>query len=286
MENPAMTKIHSILVATDFSAGGDAAVRRAVQLAVAHGASLSLLHAFDAQQLTSDPASKLRLRQRLTDGAASILAQSGIAVDVQFGAGPPELAIAACARAQAVSLVVVGARADPDLAGLGSTASKVARSPAHPVLIVRAGSSKPCARVLTAVDLREGSVHALAFALALFPAAHHRLVYALAPTLDGMTPAGALGQAPQQQVLESMHARAERGLQQLVLRVAGQARHPVVFEVADDLPERAILVDASAWPADCVVVGYRGERSPGDSIPGNMAQHVIQYTLVDVLVVP
>lgn len=42
-----MTKIFSIVAATDFSPGSSAAVERAVQLAVAHGASLRLLHAFD-----------------------------------------------------------------------------------------------------------------------------------------------------------------------------------------------------------------------------------------------
>lgn len=42
-----MTTIRSIVVATDFSPGATAALERAVQLAVAHGASLRLLHAFD-----------------------------------------------------------------------------------------------------------------------------------------------------------------------------------------------------------------------------------------------
>ena len=279
-----MTNIHSVLVATDFSTGADAAVGRAVQTAVAHGASLRLLHAFDAEQLADDSAAKLRQRQRLADAAAAIAAQSGIEVGVEFCAGPPELAIAACARAQAVSLVVVGARADPDLAGLGSTASKVVRSPSHPVLIVRPGSAEPATRVLTAVDLREGSVHALGFALALYPAAHHRLLYALAPALDPTAPDDAAGQSPSGN--ESMLARAERDIQALLLTLAGRTRHPLAADVADDVPERAILVAAGAWPADCVVVGHRGERSAHDSIPGNMAQHVMQYTLVDVLVVP
>ena len=187
-------------------------------------------------------------------------------------------------RAQAVSLVVVGARADPDLAGLGSTASKVVRSPSHPVLIVRPGSAEPATRVLTAVDLREGSVHALGFALALYPAAHHRLLYALAPALDPTAPDDAAGQSPSGN--ESRLARAEHDIQALLLTLAGRTRHPLAADVADDVPERAILVAAGAWPADCVVVGHRGERSAHDSIPGNMAQHVMQYTLVDVLVVP
>jgi len=222
--------------------------------------------------------------------AASISAQAGIVVDVQFGVGPPAVAIADCARSQAVSLVLVGARADPDLAGLGSTASKVVRSPAGPVLVVRAAPSKSIDRVLSAVDLRAGSVYALSFALTLFPAARHRLLYALAQALDDTAQTGEPdpqgSSSPQASKHEAAHTLAERELRQLAQRLSDQARHPLAAEVADDLPERAILVGASVWPADCVVVGHRGERSTRDAIPGNMAQHVMQYTTVDLLVVP
>ena len=41
-----MTAIRSYMAATDFSPGSNAALERAVSLAVMHGASLRLLHAF------------------------------------------------------------------------------------------------------------------------------------------------------------------------------------------------------------------------------------------------
>ena len=41
-----MMAIRSYMAATDFSPGSNAAVERAVSLAVTHGASLRLLHAF------------------------------------------------------------------------------------------------------------------------------------------------------------------------------------------------------------------------------------------------
>ena len=42
-----MASIRNIVVATDFSKASVAAVERAAQLAVTHGARLCLLHAFD-----------------------------------------------------------------------------------------------------------------------------------------------------------------------------------------------------------------------------------------------
>ncbi|MDP3604200.1 MAG: universal stress protein, partial [Polaromonas sp.] len=79
-----MTTIRSIVAATDFSPGSVAAVDRAVQIALAHGASLRLLHAFevsawhslkavfDAQRLTMDPPPDVRMQQRLTQLAATL----------------------------------------------------------------------------------------------------------------------------------------------------------------------------------------------------------------------
>ncbi|MEO8124005.1 MAG: universal stress protein [Burkholderiales bacterium] len=290
-----MSTIRSILVATDFSPGSDAAVERAVQLAAAHDATLCVLHAFDAgawhddtvRCLHTDPAPEQRVRQRLGDAAAAIAKQAGIEVDTHFDIGPPELSISAYASAHAVSLIVVGSRADPEVAGLGSTASKVVRSPACPVLVVRAAHAPTTRRVLSAVDLREGSVRALSFALELFPAARHHLLYALNPALEHTMVIGGLTGEQLQSLHASMYDRADGAVQQLAQQLSARALHPLTADVADDLPARAILVGAAALPADCVVVGHHGEGTTiPDSIPGNLAQHVIQYTPGDVLVVP
>lgn len=290
-----MSSIRSILVATDFSAGSDAAVERAVQLAAAHDATLCVLHGFDAsawhddavRQLHTEPAPEERVRQRLGDAAAAIAKQAGIEVDTHFEIGPPLPSISAYTRAQAVSLIVVGSRADPEVAGLGSTASKVVRSPVCPVLIVRAAHAPTTQQVLSAVDLREGSVRALSFALDLFPVARHHLLYALDPAVEQTMVIGGLTAEQLQSMHESMYARADTALQQLAESLSARALHPITAEVADDLPARAILVGAASLPADCVVVGHHGEGTTiPDSIPGNLAQHVIQYTPGDVLVVP
>ncbi|MBE0546175.1 MAG: universal stress protein [Rubrivivax sp.] len=293
-----MTSMRRIVAATDFSPGSEAAVERAVQLAAAHGASLCLLHAFDAsawhslmgafdaQRLSADPPLDVRMRQRLVDAAAALASQAGLEVEAQFGVGSPESTIDSYVRAHAVSLAVVGSRADPEVAGLGSTASKVVRAPACPVLIVRAPGSRPYDTVLSAVDLREGSIRAVTFALTLFPAARHHLLYALDPALDRAVWMGVFAKEQLQSLHESMHARADRELQQFAQSLRARALHPLTADVADDLPARAILVGAAALPADCVVVGHHGEGTVVDSFLGNLAQHVIQYTTRDVLVVP
>lgn len=292
-----MTMIRSIVAATDFSPGSDAAVERAAELARAHGASLCLLHAFDvsawhslrgvfdAQRLTMDPPSGVRMRQRLTELAAALATQTGIEVEACFSVGDADSTIDAYATAHTPSLVVIGSRAEPAMSGLGSTASKVLRSPTCPILIVRSAGARPYDKVLSAVDMREGSVRAAKAAISLFPAAHHHLLYAVELALD---PWGISGIAKAQipQILDSMHAQATRELQELAQSLSGLAAHPVAADVADDVPARAIVVRAAELPADCVVVGHHGEGAMSESPLGSMAQHVLHHTLRDVLVVP
>lgn len=119
-----------IVVATDFSKTSVAAVERAAQLAVAHGAPLCLLHAFeeDARRewksvldASGQASADQHLRQCLADAAAPLAHQLSVEVTTHYEAGSASRVIAAYARAHAGSLVVVGSRLD--LAGLGSTAS-------------------------------------------------------------------------------------------------------------------------------------------------------------------
>ena len=293
-----MTSIRSIVVATDFSPGSKAALERAVQLAGAHGATLHLLHAFDVSawhslkgvfdlpSMTMDPPPDVMVQQRLNDVAATLKAQTSLEVVSEFGLGTAERVIEAHVKAHASSLIVIGSRADPVVKGLGSTASKVIRSPECPVLVVREPAARPYSKVLVAVDVGNDAPRAAAFAVALLPTAHHHLLYAVDPGMERALWMGGLAKEHSRSQLDAMHAHASRVLQQLAQDLAGQAQHPVTVEVVDDVPARAVVTRAGALPADCVVVGHHSRGAIAESFLGNMAQHAIHHTSRDVLVVP
>ena len=292
-------KRYRVIVATDFSTTSVAAVDRAAQLATMHGAALCLLHAFDedarrewksvldAERKASGPAAaEQRLRQRLADAAAALGRRLPVEVTTHCEAGPAPWVIAAYVRAHAGSLVVVGSRADPELAGLGSTASKVVRMPAAPTLVVRAIERRPYKTILSAVDLREGSLRAASVGVDLFAQAHHHLLYVLDPELP-MTPwASAKAEEQLRAHSAALRRRAELDLRALAQQLSASAAHRVRAVVADDVPARAILVAAANLGADCVVVGHHGHGPATDRDLGSMAQHVIHSALSDVLVVP
>jgi nucleotide-binding universal stress UspA family protein len=283
-----MSAVTRILVGTDLSVGSQAAVDRAVQLAATHGAALCIIHVrpLAVESSPSDASKDERVRQRLADLAASLNERAGIDATACVETGSPADVINAYAKANASSLVVVGSRADATISGLGSTASKVVRTPTCPVLTVRAAGSRQYERIVLATDMREGADRATSFALTLFPSAHHHLLYALDPCADGDS---STENVPTDQLSagrQRLYMRARAELRNLAKRLSAMALHPLIADVAEDVPARAVLVYAADLPADCVVVGHHaGAPDPG-YILGSLAQHVIYSSICDVLVVP
>ncbi len=293
-----MTTIRNIVLATDFSPGAQAALDRAVLLAQTHGVLLRLLHAFDVsawhslkavfdpQRLNAEPPPDVRMRGRLKELAASLAGQNGLRVEARFAVGEATSAINAFVSAHEASLLVIGSRAEPVVPGLGSTASKLLRSPGCPVLVVRLNDPRPYAHVLSAVDMREASMRAASQAVTLFAQAHHVLLCAVDDELQG----GSLMRSttPEQARLQqgSMHDFAARQLEELAQELSSKAEHPVTTKVIDDVPARAIIAQAAELPADCVVVGHHGQSENARRPLGSMAQQILQHTARDVLVVP
>lgn len=298
-----MNAIRRVVVATDFSVGSNMAVDRAVQLAQAHGACLDLLHAhdvgawhalqavFDVQRLTGGATDDVALRERLAALAASLAASSGLAVDSHVGVGEPAAVIESHARALHAAVVVIARRDEPDTPGVGGVLLRVLRRAPCPVLVVRFGGSRHYERVLSAVDLSDVSRRAAEAAIGLFPTAVHRLLCVIDPawerqrwrsnTAQGLDEA----QGPSELESQSLQALAQRQLDALAQVLSERPDTRVVAEVVEAVPARAIVGNAVAWPADCVVVGRHGHGALADRLVGGTALDVIHHTTGDVLVV-
>lgn len=228
----------------------------------------------------------LRVQQRLAEAASSLARRTGLQVESIIGNGTAHAVIREHIEMRQPSLVVLGSRFDITLPGIGGTVLKLLRSPGCPVLIVRNQKAERYQHVLSAVDLRDGSVRAAVVALDLCPQSRHHLLYAVAPALDSSLEAGGISADHVQSLHSAMHENAERELLLLAKGFSTRSAHPVSAEVADDVPARALLVGAAAVEADCVVVGHHGAEAVGQSALGSMALHVLQFIPSDVLVVP
>jgi nucleotide-binding universal stress UspA family protein len=156
-------------VATDFTPGAAAAVRRAIALPLQPGATVSLLH------VVSEPVPP-RYLEPVLEHARGLLANvaagarravtehgyTGIEVEHDVVVGTPFVEIIRYARSRGADLVLVGrhgARAARDTF-VGSTAERVIRKGDVPVLLVNDTTIAPYGRARGALDLSpDGEEH-------------------------------------------------------------------------------------------------------------------------------
>lgn len=166
-----MTKIRSILVATDLTESSDEVVRAAAQLAAARDAELHVLHAFDFPTVPTagqdvPPASfQGRIEaaeRRLDDQLERTLPAGATAASRRVEIYVAHRAIVEVAEGVGADLIVLGPHGKRAADGiLGSTADRVIRSAGVPCLIVRGPLSLPVRRIVVPLDLSDPGLGAL-----------------------------------------------------------------------------------------------------------------------------
>lgn len=145
-----MTEFKRILVPTDFDEGAEGALDIAVDLAKKHGASITLLHAYEVPlymysgvpAVPADYWTPIRnaAAQRLEAAVAELVKRSPGAKGM-LSQGPPWEQILEGAKETKADLIVMATHGRRGLthAVLGSVAEKVVRMSPIPVLTVRLG---------------------------------------------------------------------------------------------------------------------------------------------------
>jgi nucleotide-binding universal stress UspA family protein len=170
----------SILLATDLSARCDRAFDRAVQLAQAWGAKLTVATVIegprtpdelDAWVARESDTRESFLRKQLTRDLAGL----DVSVEVAIGEGDVASAIGDVVAASDCGLVVTGMARNEAFGRflVGATVERLARMLAPPLLVVRNRVRHPYKRILVATDFSGTSRYALQTAVQLFP--HQRL---------------------------------------------------------------------------------------------------------------
>ncbi len=283
------------VVATDFSACADEALRRADALATRLGAALSLMHVVEPLPVVSawgDPGSVAwiglealqaagleRLRQQRA--RLTTLAHADIALRCVIG--QPRRDLGALAAELGGDLLVLGTHAPTGLgkALLGSTAQAAVHATPLPLLVCRRPAASPWRCVLGAADFGPAAERALQWAEALAPAADKHLLH-VHPSLPEATLA--LVQ-PDPAALERFAAEAEKAALARFETLCG--RHPgwVAHFRRGDVAE-TVEREAAARSADLVVIGTRGHGRWIGGLLGSVGQRLLATCDADVLLVP
>ncbi|HYL06752.1 MAG TPA: universal stress protein [Thermoanaerobaculia bacterium] len=293
-----------VLIGTSLNEASYQVVRNGVRIARAAGAKIHLVHAYDLTMLYSgagmgggiylpelieaESASRL---QRLEDQAWRLGIQREELAGLTAIEGVPHRVLADAAAGAGASLIVVGAAESWGRLSklLGSTADRVVRAAACPVLAVRGELELPPRRVLIAVDLSPASGDAMRRGLQVL-------------AVIGGGPWGRPRTA-----IEALYVEESALLEIMNLDVdepRGEAEAAAELErfIAANLPEpgwqvrgrvrtataadREILGRCEEVAPDLVVLGTHGRSGFERFLIGSVAESVMRHAQSSVLIVP
>lgn len=285
-----MHQIRTILVATDFSPGSEAAFAQAVRLARASGATLHALHAVrhdagdDLVQVIPDMAGEIDgyLREtgqkRLREAARAAGAPESVSLHV--GVGSPAREVLELAEKVGADLLVLGATGEGGQ-HFGSVASRCVRKAAARVLLVPAGHPGAFTKVVVGVDFSEPSrtalEHAAHFARTDGASVEAVHVYEVPWELArwGAPPKDA------NRMADSIRTALEHRLRGMIPADAGVEVRCVLVRGVDYA--KSLVAYAEEHHADLVVVGTTGRTALGYWLLGTTAEQVMRETRCAVL---
>lgn len=296
MAAPAGGRRPRLLVATDFSAGAERAVERAVRLPIVQTGDIEIAHVLTRGRHRRLAAATVDARRRLAAAAAAARRAADAA-----GHAPrivtrlllehrASTAIVRHARAEGAELVVLGRRGAGHWRRLwiGSTAEQVVRLGVLPVLVVGSGAGHAYRRPLVAIDLTPEGRDTLAMALRLRDPASTALdVLYVDDTPFAGRLAAAMDRAAVQRHQRQVHRRAAAAVDARVRRW-----HPGGPELGWRIlvrcgePRSAILSQIGRLRSRLVVVGRQRRLGLMATLLGSVADAVVHLAPCDVLIVP
>jgi nucleotide-binding universal stress UspA family protein len=282
----AMFDWKNILVATDFSPPGEAAVRSAAAIAEQGGGSLTVIHVTEQPPMFSQPhldrigpadPDELWTREARRSIADLLAKLRGDLERVRgcVRVGTPSREILGVADEVDADAIVLGSKGTSRIQRLllGSTAEDVVRHASCPVLVVRDEPLKRVRRVLLPVDMDDGSRATVRYALEhLGEGVEIEAIHVLGfprhidPELEGVLPDDAESATRLRAFLDDL------GAERIPSRV-------VLGEPA------AAILDAAAG-VDLVLIATRGLKGIARALLGSVAGKVVRHAEGPVLVVP
>ncbi|MBI3785169.1 MAG: universal stress protein [Deltaproteobacteria bacterium] len=288
VENGKRRLLGNVLVATDFSSGAARAVARAARLPITAGSSITILHVLPSKPA---PRAEAAIRRALAEQAVAarkVAGQAGLEnVDVftHLAYGKPFVEIIDCGRHTRAHLIVVGRhgqRAFRDLL-LGSTAERVIRKSAMPVLVVSSRVAGPYRHPLVAVDGSETSRQALELGLRVAGSPEIGVVHAYGVPYESVLRQAKTSEKDlQQSGFET--GKAARAMVETWLSAYAATGRTFNLLLRRGDPRHVILDTAVQRRADLLVLGTHGRSALAHALIGSVAEAVVRAAVCDVLV--
>lgn len=262
-----------MLVATDLSEDGDAAIETARYLRARHGGSLVIAHVMPtssrSEMLMTDEqeasgVAGVALQARIEDAIVARLPEDVLESERRIVEGSPGQALIELAEEEDCDMIVLGGRAPSGKRVFGSVAENILANSTLPVWIARA--HKKTQRIVAATDLTEPGFPSVRRAIGIAALLDARI------TLVHCLPSG----------VEKIDPDAARILRKLRRDLPPTAE--TVVEQGE--PAASVVAVAERLNADLIVVASRGRTGLARFVIGSVASAIVRKASCSVLVVP
>jgi nucleotide-binding universal stress UspA family protein len=287
-KNPKGDVPKRILLATDLTPACDRAFDRAVQLASAWKADLTICHVVEAS--SARPWGMGRRIKNAETEIERLVRHSAVGQKLSrhIIVGDPAERTVEHARQIGIDFLITGPAHGKILGErlLGSTAARIVRYVNLPVLAVRRRAEGSYAAVAAGIDFSAASRTAFLYGRALFPAARFTLVHAyqISPDWGGPNADKSVDVIEAEEKARVLHA-AEQELADLAA-TTGDTGSNLETNLQQGEPE-AVLFDYvdKHWP-DLVVAGTHGRTGAQQTAIGSVAEQLLNTLPCDILAVP
>lgn len=277
-----------IMLATDLTPAGDRAFDRAVELAQEWDAELVVLHVVESSAARPWGMDR-RIRNAETEMDRLVRSAKLARKIVRHTViGDPAERTLTHARDVGCDFLITGP-AHGKIVGeklFGSTAARIVRRSAVPVLAVRRRPEGPYRSLVSAVDFSDSSRRAFLSGRTLFPSARLTALHAyrVAPNWSGSN-ADRTIDVVEAEERERVVREAESDLKDLVSAVG--AGSPAIETVLLEGEPEVVLADyvGKNWP-DLVIAGLHGRSAVESDTIGSVAELLLMTLPCDVLAVP
>lgn len=281
--------MRSLLIPLDFSASSEKALRRAIRLPLADGARVTLLHVVPRLPPGTRARAEGDAREALDAAIAKVapLFASDVVLRGIVKVGAPVAEITRLARSSRADLIVMGRGAGRlrDIF-LGSTAERVLRRGATPVLLVRTPGKTAYRRPLLAVDDDDALGEAAGFLLRVLSEPRPGVTWLHAydvPWQGYRYPS--LESTELQAYVRQMRRTAQEHIETRLAAVAGETTGWRAH-LRRGSPRMIIPKTVASLKSDLLVLGTHAYQGVTHAFLGTVAGDVLREVPCDVLVVP
>ncbi len=272
-----------ILMANDLSARSDRALRRAVTLAKEIGAQLEVITVIEEMFLDGATSENVSLaKQSIASQLAGIPDAVGAQITQRVVVGLGYEDIIRRSKTINADLIVLGIhRHKTKELFRGTTAERVIRYGARPVLVVRDPVAGPYRRVVVPTDLSSHAEAATRTAARLAQQGEITLVHAVHRPFVAF-----LGRDDQETMMKDHRKHATAGLHQMINRLTtdlGDRAPKFHLNLPEGDVPGALYEEIASLKPDLVAVGTHGRSGIAHAVIGSVAEQLLAECPVDVL---